>query len=146
MRSAPSDDRVRVILQFNGPVSSTLESLIQRNGGVIKGDFGNFNARAVELPTRIVDELTAFDEVTHVSTDKELKPFDGGSSSFGHVATTTGAASVQGITSGTNVLNGTGIGIAVLDSGISSAYRAFQNDSGVSRVVKSVDFTGPSAT
>src|SRR5438046_5600837 len=69
VRSAPSDDRVRVILQFNGPVSSTLESLIQRNGGVIKGDFGNFNARAVELPTRIVDELTAFDEVTHVSTD-----------------------------------------------------------------------------
>jgi len=59
VRSAPSDDRVRVILQFNGPVSSALESLIQRNGGVTKGDFRTLNSRLIlpllDLLKRLLD-------------------------------------------------------------------------------------------
>src|SRR5262249_37356356 len=68
----------------------------------------------------------------------------------GHIVATTGAAGVEdehpsrgGDDGG---LDGSGISIAVIDSGIDSDHRVFRNDSAVGRTMVSVDFTGEHRT
>ncbi len=63
---------------------------------------------------------------------------------LGHLSSTTGTDAVRQQTTGstTYTLDGTGIGVAVLDSGVDSGHAAFTNSAGNSRIIKSVDFTG----
>ena len=107
------EPRVRVILQLNGKPSGKLNALLNRNGVHVRGSFNNFNAKSVELPVGIVSELASFEEVVYVSTDRQTR-------AAGHMTTTTGAAGVrQQYTAGGTpyTLDGSGVGIAVLDSG-----------------------------
>src|SRR5215204_4856738 len=66
---------------------------------------------------------------------------------FGHVTRTTGTDDVR-VTAGTNVtgLDGTGIGIAVLDSGIDTGHTTFLDRNNTLRVVYGKDFTGEGRT
>ncbi|MCU1268022.1 MAG: hypothetical protein JWM21_4340 [Acidobacteria bacterium] len=129
------DDLVKVIVQFNAAPSNEAKALLRRNGIKVKALFQNFNAQAVELPASAVDELAAFEEVEVVSRDAEVK-------SFGHVSLTTGADAVRGNGAQTNGLDGTGIGIAVVDSGIDTGHVSFLDKNGISRIAVSRDFTG----
>src|SRR5205085_4605819 len=141
---------VRVILQLNDKPSGPLNALLNRNGVHVRATFSNFNAQAVELPESVVDELASFSEVTYVSVDRATQ-------SLGHVSLTTGADAVRqqtrttttllgGTTTTSYTLDGTGIGIAVLDSGMDSAHKAFLGNDDRPRIVVSRDFTGENRT
>ncbi|HEV2904529.1 MAG TPA: S8 family peptidase, partial [Pyrinomonadaceae bacterium] len=135
------DDRVKVILQIDGRVTSRLNGFLNQRS-VKVGRFNNLNLSAVELPASLVEELAASEEVSYVSLDKEVR-------TFGHVSLTTGADAVRAQTrpDGTSyTLDGSGIGIAVIDSGIDPNHQAFLNDGGTSRIVYNQDFTGEART
>ena len=136
-RGTQDNDRVSVILQLNGPPRARLAALLRRNGVHVKRLFQNFNSQAVELPAGVVDELAAFSELQTVSLDAEVK-------SFGHVSATTGADMVRADNGvpGSGV-DGTGIGIAVLDSGMDTGHVSFLDRYGLRRIAFSKDFTGP---
>ena len=99
--------------------------------------FASLNSLAIELPPSVVESLNQFEEIEFVSVDSDIRPFGG------HVAHTTGADNVRSMAT-TGALDGTGIGIAIIDSGIYPAHVAFLEAAGStrSRIVKSVDFTG----
>jgi len=139
-RGSRSNERVSVIIQFDGIPGSVLDSLVLTRGGRTKAHFKNFNARLVELPAKAVEALAARHDISYISLDRLNIP-------FGHVSQTTGADAARAI-NGTNVagLDGTGIGIAVLDSGIDTSHTSFLNRSNVVRVVASRDFTGENRT
>jgi serine protease AprX len=133
-----ADDRVSVILQLNDEPSGVLHSLLTRSGVHVKGNFENFGSIAVELPATMVEQLASFDEVSVVDDDSEMRV-------LGHVVNTTGTQQVRfALGSGTE-LDGSGIGIAVLDSGVFKDHKTLlgTNASGnsSSRVVYSKDFT-----
>src|SRR2546421_7578418 len=141
---------VRVILQLNGKPTGQLNALLNRNGVHVRASFSNFNALSVELPANVVDELADFSEVAYVSADRQTQ-------SLGHVSLTTGADAVRqqtrttttllgGTTTTNYTLDGTGIGIAVLDSGLDSDHKAFLGDGDRLRIVVSRDFTGEGRT
>src|SRR5687768_6399911 len=137
-----SGARARVILQLNGKPSGQLNALLNRNGVHVRAAFRNFNAQVVELPESLVGELAAFPEVNYVSVDRETQP-------LGHVSYTTGSDAVRRQTTllgGNYTLDGTGIGIAVLDSGIDTTHNAFLGHNGNVRVVANQDFTGEAHT
>src|SRR5436305_13508525 len=92
------------------------------------------------MPARLVERLSEQRGVRFVSLDRETV-------SFGHVSLTTGTDQVR-TTAGINVsgLDGTGVGIAVLDSGIDAKHTAFLNNNNGVRVVVSRDFTGEGRT
>ncbi|HKR01252.1 MAG TPA: S8 family serine peptidase, partial [Pyrinomonadaceae bacterium] len=145
-RSKGKDGTVRVIVQFDGKPSSEVNSILHRNGIKVREVFKNFDARAIELPVSAVEELAAFDEVDFISEDSEIN-------SLGHVSATTGTDTVRnqtvptllgGATSYT--LDGSGIGIAVLDSGIDVDHKSFLGANDKSRVIFSRDFTGENRT
>src|SRR5437763_2082262 len=81
-------DTMRVIIQFNGKPSSEVNAILHRNGIKVRQVFRNFEARAIELPASVVEELAAFDEVSYISEDSEVK-------TLGHVSATTGADAVR---------------------------------------------------
>src|SRR4029079_17021479 len=68
--------------------------------------------------------------------------------SMGHVARTTGADLARGPVdqNGNTALDGSGISIAVLDSGMDTNHRSFLDRSNNVRVVYSEDFTGEGRT
>ncbi|HEX8652666.1 MAG TPA: S8 family serine peptidase, partial [Pyrinomonadaceae bacterium] len=147
LRQAQADTRVTAIIQSKVAWSSTtLDALLQSEGARITHQFKNLNARTVSLPVRAVEALAARSEVRYISPDRETQ-------SFGHLSNTTGAEAIRiqtttlllGITT-TTVLDGSGIAIAVLDSGIDTDHKSFQNALGLSRVIVNRDFTGEGRT
>ena len=131
--------RVRVILQERAGLDALLASTL---GGEVKtrGRFDSLGARVIELPARLVERLSEQKGVRFLSPDRET-------TGFGHVSRTTGTDEVRD-TAGTNVsgLDGTGVGIAVLDSGIDTSHTAFLDRGNKLRVVYSKDFTGEGRT
>jgi len=139
--SAGSDQTLKVIIQLNDTISGQLNGLLRSNGVKVKKNFDSLNALAVELPPSVVESLNQFEEIEYVSVDSEVRPFGG------HVSRTTGADNVRSMAP-SGALDGSGIGIAIIDSGIYPAHVAFLEAAGSSksRIVKSVDFTGENRT
>ncbi|HVG30762.1 MAG TPA: S8 family serine peptidase, partial [Pyrinomonadaceae bacterium] len=134
-------DRVRVIIQ---PAARSwdegLGEGLRASGAENVRPFKNFNFRVATLPAAAAAALASRPDVAYVSLNREV-------GRLGHVSLTTGADAVR-VSNGTNVsgLDGTGVGIAVLDSGIDTTHRAFLDKSNGLRVIASQDFTGEGRT
>ena len=146
VRNARSGERVNVIIQSNGTWNRTLDSLLKNYGGRITRQFQNINPRVVNLPAGAVESLTTRSEVRYISLDRDIR-------SLGHISSTSGADAVRTQNSNSLLgsltsteLDGTGIGIAVIDSGIDANHSSFLNKNGLNRVVTSHDFTGENRT
>ncbi len=141
MRASKSgQDTLEVILQLDYKVSAPLYAFLTGNGVKIKKQFAHFNSFAIELPANVIDSLSLFPEVKFVSIDSEVRSLGG------HIAHTTGADNARSM-GADGCLDGNGIGIAIVDSGIYSAHTAFRDaQTGKSRIVFSRDFTGEGKT
>jgi hypothetical protein len=139
-RGAAPDETLKVIVQLNGAISGELNGLLQSNGIKIKKHFASLNSLAIELPPSVVESLNQFEEISSSQLIATFAP----SVVMAH---TTGADNVHNMAT-TGALDGTGIGIAIIDSGIYPAHVAFLEAAGStrSRIVKSVDFTGENRT
>ena len=132
---AKRGETLSVVVQLSDKPSGKLRALLNSNGVHLKGHFENLGSMALDLPPSVVDEMAALDEVSFVDNDNDTQV-------LGHVTTTTGAEQMR-TQSGTSAkLEGTGIGIAVLDSGLYISHKAFNDHSKKSRIVYSRDFTG----
>ena len=131
---------IPVVLQAAGRPSKTLQDVMKRQGGKIKRLFTNFNTVSLSMPAAALASLAARDDVVHLSLDRTTQV-------SGHVEEATGTNQVRNYTdSPTGQLDGTGIGIAILDSGIYQGHHEFLNAAGQSRIVVNVDFTGEGLT
>src|ERR1043166_5233368 len=138
--SLTNSDFVKVIVQLRAPMSSSLNSLLNSNGVHVRKSFNNLGAHMVEMPAALFDTVAGFDEVAFVSYDRPTQ-------SMGHLSATTGADAVRP-SSGPNTtgLDGSGIGIAVLDSGIYKDHTECLYKGNNLRIVYSQDFTGENRT
>ena len=84
------------------------------------------------FPCRAVSQLSQSGLINYISPDRPVL-------TSGHIENTTGATAVRGSLGSTTTLDGTGIGIAVLDSGIFTDHSSFKNGT-TSRVVYSQSF------
>jgi subtilisin family serine protease len=131
---------VKVILQLDGKPSGQLNALLASNGVKIRKHFTSLDSFALELPLNVVNVLSQFSEVAFISIDSEVMTLGG------HVAHTSGADNVRTM-SADGALDGNGIGIAIVDSGIYNAHTSFTDTlTGQSRVVVNQDFTGEGRT
>src|SRR5437867_2115560 len=135
----PSSGRVNVIVQLNGPLSLTLKTLILALGGEITDTFDSFDSIAVNLPVASLLQLVNLPGITYVSPDRPVVM-------MGHLSSTTGADAVRTPSMLTSGLDGSGIGIAVLDSGIYNSHKSFTGKLNNVRIVVNKDFTGEGRT
>ena len=123
-----------VILQLDNSVPEvTAKDGIELMGGRMKKFHNRIGLVTADVPLRRLRELSANTNIVHISPDRAV-------ASEGHLELATAAAQVRTVINNTT-LNGSGIGIAILDSGVDSAHKLLSNNS-VSRVVYSKDFTG----
>src|SRR6185369_506451 len=138
--SGNGDARVNVIVQSTTSSSpGLLGGLLNTVGGIVIGVLSNLNMQIVDVEANAVETLAADSNVAYVSLDAPVR-------SSGHVTTTTGAQQVRPQKSllGLNdTLDGSGITIAVLDSGIDSKHKSF---AATGKIKFSKDFTGEGRT
>src|SRR6185295_516549 len=107
-------DFVRVIIQPASQQDLSIDSTIEYSGGSNIRKFKNFAVRVATLPASAAANLANRSDVAYVSLNREVRP-------MGHLSSTTGADQIRHNssqeTSGGTV-DGTGIGIAIVDSGI----------------------------
>ncbi|HWS86655.1 MAG TPA: S8 family serine peptidase [Pyrinomonadaceae bacterium] len=135
--------RVTVIVQLNGAPTQLLYSFLMRAGVRLRGQYAMLGSFAIDMPAAYVDSLANFPEIRSVTRDREV-------AMTGHVTATTGADAVRTLPTGrgnsTMTVDGTGVGIAVLDSGVYSEHVTLKEAKGASRNVVAVDFTGEGTT
>jgi serine protease AprX len=144
---AAGDGRVSLILQGDDLKNENLREFLKSNGARVVGSYSGLGAQRVEVPLEALSRLSEQTGVSYISPDREMKAFGG------HVATTTGKDEIEdnqtvsstGVTTTTKI-GGNNIGIAIVDSGVYAAHKAFLGRDGKSRVIYSQDFTGEGRT
>jgi subtilisin family serine protease len=143
IRKSKGKKRQRVIVQLSEDAAVDSVAI---SGGPASRDFKRLRMRTIDVSLNDVETLAARWDIKYVSPDREL-------GSFGHIETTTGTSAIRvqtdvsplGTTTST-VYDGTGIGIAIVDSGIDAQHTSLKDKFGVSRVIASRDFTGENRT
>jgi hypothetical protein len=139
MESAGPNGRVSAILQVDNIHSAEISSLLKRYGVSVDSRMAQLGAMKVELPANAIEALAKSHAANYISPDVKLE-------SFGHVTATTGTDQIRTQSCGllcTTTYDGSGIGIAVLDSGVDTAHAAFGGTGLLAgaRVTFSKDFT-----
>ena len=138
--SGNGNARVKVIVQSKPSTSpGLLGGLLNTVGGLLVGVLSNLNIRIVDVEANSVEVLATDPNVAYLSLDAPVR-------SSGHVTTTTGAQQVRAQKSllGLNpTLDGSGVTIAVLDSGIDRKHKSFATSG---KIKFSKDFTGENRT
>jgi subtilisin family serine protease len=146
VNSGNPDGVVKVILQAEDINSRALRQALAANGVTIDSSAANLNMMVLDLPVKAAESVASAQGAKHLSLDRKMAV-------LGHIETTTGASLVRTIQQGLDVgllgttvvnssseLDGTGIGIAILDSGIREDHRSFVDASGRNRIVQHNSF------
>jgi serine protease AprX len=128
-RNSPS--HVKALLQVNDANSATLRQQLGALGVSIDAQMPRFGILAVDLPTKAVEKLASNSQTRYLSLDRSVV-------ASGHIENTTGEATMWS-QSGNSGFAGSGVGIAILDSGITKM-------GGLDNIVLNQDFTGEGIT
>src|ERR1700687_5490730 len=124
---------VDVIVQFRSTPTEGRHRKIMARGGIVKARLEGIKAGAYSLPARELEALEQDPEVTHISPDRPVR------AALDYAEQTVNATiALQYGWDGSN------IGVAVIDSGISNHFD-LNNAAGAFRVVYSQDFIGSGA-
>lgn len=126
---------VDVIVQFNQIPAVNLVEQIPLLGGVVQGTFKIINAVVCTLPVPVIQLVAALPFVTYISPDRPVARLLDNS-----------AGAVNASAAWNAGWDGTGVGIAIIDSGVANV-RDLENPDGSSRIVYSQSFvrgSGPS--
>ena len=129
----PWGEMVDVIVQTSDGVRKEHKDAVRRLGGKVKRVAGVINGFSARVPVSAIEELGNRDDLAFISPDRPIQL-------MGHLETTTGAAQIRSLVSGTT-LNGNGVGIAILDSGIDSTHHSITYN-GVTRISVQVAASG----
>ena len=127
LANADALSKVRVIVQWNTPLDSTKTHKVLQNGGTWISDHASIKASTYSVPAWALNSLAADSDVAYISPDRQVN------AKLDYTAAAVNASYLwsRGYT-------GTGIGVAVIDSGLNSSadLTEFNN------VLYNQDFTG----
>ena len=132
-KAAKATGRSRVIVRgVNGVSSDELDSVIRGAGGATSRSLRLIGGRVADLPDGALAALASSSRVAQVSDDRPI---------FGameRTAATVGATTVRRDLG----YDGTGVGVAVIDSGVAAAHDDLMGANGAPVVDRFVDFVG----
>src|ERR1044072_5390078 len=133
-----SQDMLRMEINANEMRATMLRSKIEAFSGRLKKSFNALAMVSAELPLGKIRELADDPEVASVSPDRDTF-------ASGHVEVTTGADVARAL-GGTISYNGSGIGVAVLDSGVDPNHSLVKASTNHPGITFQKDFTVASGT
>jgi serine protease AprX len=135
-QSAAAQETAKVIVQYRQAPHAEQEGRVRGLGAHVNARLGLVNAMAVTIPASALPSLAADPEVVSIHIDHALKGMDSTTNSVVNIS----SAWNDGYT-------GSGIGVAVIDSGINDSHPDLWNSAEThSRVVYHQDFTGTATT
>ena len=137
-KGSPSS-RIRLVVSLKGGDPAFITRRVQELGGQVQRHFRNIDQMVIGLPLESVGALAEVEGLDYISPDR---PVTGNAS---HLERTTGADQAISSSSwyGPTGVDGTGVTVAVLDSGIDADHFDLRDEvKGKRRVVFSWDFTG----
>jgi subtilisin family serine protease len=142
MQKDPSGNKhVDVILQAKNAENPVLRSLLADGRARIMSRIGRDNTLVVNMPLSAIQNLSSSGLINYLSPNRTTSTY---------IEATTGTSLVrsQAATSerAAYTLDGSGVAIAVLDSGIYASHNSFKNSNGASRIVANVNFTDTTST
>src|SRR5215467_730524 len=126
-----SDGTVDVIIQFNSTLQARHFQMMTSQGGRLKHKFEQINGAAYRIPVKVLAFLEKHPDIAYVTPDRQNTTFDQSDSAAISAVTVDVARTQFG-------LDGRGIGVAVIDSGVYN-HDDLQGSSG-SRIVYSESF------
>jgi subtilisin family serine protease len=134
-----ADEQQNFIVRMDDLASSAaMQAKLAAFGGRVSRRLDGMGLVVVEAPRTAIRQLAADSQIAYISPDRLVQP-------TGFVEETTGTTLVRTILGGSASLDGKGIGIAILDSGIYNKHNAYL-DSNKNNIVFSKDFTGENNT
>ena len=130
----PAEGAVNVIVQFTAPPTARHHQKVLSRGGKLKQELGLVQAAAYSMPSSAVADLANDPEVVYVAPDRPLSGAITSDATLDYHAETLNAPYAWGLG-----LDGTAIGVAVIDSGIINVPDLHGEDS---RIVYSQNFVG----
>jgi serine protease AprX len=130
-------DQVNVIVQFNNVPTARHHKKISSRGGKLNRALGHFRGGAYSIPASAIADLANDPEVVFISPDRPLH----GASNGPTIGLDYHAETINAPAGWSQGLDGTGIGVAVIDSGIAPVA-----DLNTTNLVYSQDFTGLGST
>ena len=124
--------QVDVIVQYNQVPTAEHHRRVIGRGGKLKAQYSKFKGAAYSIPASALEELANDPDVTYISPDRTLKGSSNSALTLDYRNETVNAPAAW-----SKGLNGTGVGVAVIDSGIASVPDLSSN-----HIVYSQDFTG----
>jgi serine protease AprX len=120
--SDPSGEKIEQIIVSSDQLShdKNVSAILARHGAKLKKMNDSTGLMTVEIASKNIPDLLTEARVNFVSMDRNV-------TATGHLDTTTGATLARTI-SGYQDLDGSGIGIAILDSGIDSRHELFNRN------------------
>src|SRR3954452_3087115 len=106
LEDVTSPSVVNVIVQFAAPPGHSQHDKVARFGGILRAELGAIKAAAYSLPAASLNRLANEPDVLYISPDREV------SAALDYVSATVGAQIAQQYG-----WDGTGVGIAIIDSG-----------------------------
>lgn len=139
MRHTSPNDLVDVIISPTNGWTAALTCELNNKGSIKKRDFANFPFQVFRVKQKDLNSLSNHPDVGFITLDDTVK-------GLGHLTTTTGVNNVRGLLGNSTELDGRGVGIAIVDSGLDAGHVNLKNLNGGSRIVFSQDFTGENRT
>ncbi len=141
LQNRTNRDSVDVIVQFHSRLTARHHQMVASHGGHLKHELGLVKAAAYSVPAAALTSLAKDPDVAYISPDRPLKGMGTVSSitALDYHTDTVNAPYGWGLG-----LDGTGIGVAIIDSGIfdmPDLHGAGPGNSGKSRVVYKQNFT-----
>jgi len=138
-KNSPSNI-VPLVISLQGADPDFVAIRVKELGGVVRKYFRHVDHMLVELPLESVDALSGVEGIDYVAPDRTVTGVTS------HLEITTGASAAYTISSSnlaltTSGLDGSGVTVAVLDSGINPDHDDLR-DGSARQVVLSFDFTG----
>jgi serine protease AprX len=131
INSVEASSPARVIVQIAAAhPSSDMEPVVAALGGTIERELDIIQSAVVELPARAIPALSKHPLVARVSHDRAVV------GTIERTAATIGAASIHD----TFGYDGAGVGVAIIDSGVTPWHDDLASGDGGQRVVRFVDF------
>src|SRR6266704_1587444 len=134
LKGSHSGASVDVIIQFNQTPTDAHHQKVQNKGGVLKTKLDSIKGAHYSVPVEALDALADDPDVVYISPDRGVSP------TLDYVTAAVNAPVAWNIYG----LDGSGIGIAIIDSGIHN-YDDFKDASAHNRTVYMQDFVGDGA-
>lgn len=140
MTQVVGTDFIDVIVKPTAAWTSGLTTALNGKGAMLKKDYSNFAFKVYKIKRVDIDLIAGRSDVDFMTLDDTVK-------TLGHLTATTGADGIRTLNGTTNQIEGDGIGIVVVDSGVDTLHSSLKTkDGSATRVIFSQDFTGENRT